>query len=54
MSPVLAWILAPAQMGDSPRACLAAYLDLRISKEQINGLKLHQNWPQCQILMAAS
>jgi hypothetical protein len=30
-------------MGDSPGAWLAAYLDLRISKEQINGLKLRQN-----------
>jgi hypothetical protein len=43
MSSVLAWFFAPAQMGDSPGAWLAAYLYLHISKEQINGLKLRQN-----------
>jgi hypothetical protein len=43
MSPGLARALAPAQMFDSPGVCVAAYLYLRISKEQINGLKLRQN-----------
>jgi hypothetical protein len=43
MSPDLAWAFAPSQMFNSFWARLAAYLYLRISKEQINGLKLRQN-----------
>jgi hypothetical protein len=42
---------APAQVSCSLGSWLAAYLYLRISKEQINGLKLRQNWPQCFGLM---
>jgi hypothetical protein len=43
MSPDLAWAFAPSQVFNSTRARLTAYLYLRISKEQINGLKLRQN-----------
>jgi hypothetical protein len=41
-------MLEPTQSMQAPKGLLTAYLFLCMSKEQIDGLKPPQNWPQCQ------